>query len=115
MVLIFAESHNNQHKKATFEAVYYGKKVADILGTEAVALVIGDAENSADLGLYGASKVLKVAGVNAFDSQVYTSIITEVAEQHGASTIIVNHSSTGKSLLGRLSIRFKAGSVSAVN
>lgn len=115
MVLIFAESQNNQHKKATFEAVYYGKKVADILGTEAVALVIGDANNSADLGLYGASKVLKVEGVNTFDSQVYTSIITQVAEKIGASTIIVNHSSTGKSLLGRLSIRFKAGSVSAVN
>lgn len=115
MVLIFAESQNNQHKKATFEAVYYGRKVADILGTEAVALVIGDANNSADLGLYGASKVLKVEGVNAFDSQVYTSIITQVAEKIGASTIIVNHSSTGKSLLGRLSIRFKAGSVSAVN
>ena len=115
MVLIFAESQNNQHKKATFEAVYYGKKVAELLGTEAVALVIGDAENSADLGLYGASKVLKVEGGNGFDSQVYTSIITQVAEKIGASTIIVNHSSTGKSLLGRLSIRFKAGSVSAVN
>lgn len=115
MVLIFAESQNNQHKKSTFEAVYYGRKVADLLGTEAVALVIGDAENSADLGLYGASKVLKVGGVSHFDSQVYTAIITQVAEKLKASTIIVNHSSTGKSLLGRLSIRFKAGSVSAVN
>ena len=115
MVLIFAESQNNQHKKSTFEAVYYGRKVAELLGTEAVALVIGEAENSADLGLYGASKVLTVGGVSHFDSQVYTSIITQVAEKIGATTIIVNHSSTGKSLLGRLSIRFKAGSVSAVN
>ena len=115
MVLIFAESQNNQHKKSTFEAVHYGRKVADLLGTEAVALVIGEAENSADLGLYGASKVLQVGGVSHFDSQVYTAIITQVAEKIGASTIIVNHSSTGKSLLGRLSIRFKAGSVSAVN
>jgi electron transfer flavoprotein alpha subunit len=115
MVLIFAESQNNQHKKSTFEAVYYGSKVAALLGTEAIALVIGDADNSADLGLYGASKVLKVGGVNHFDSQVYTAIITEVAEKIGASTIIVNHSSTGKSLIGRLSIRFKAGSVSAAN
>ncbi|MFK7948662.1 MAG: electron transfer flavoprotein subunit alpha/FixB family protein [Saprospiraceae bacterium] len=115
MVLIFAESQNNQHKKATFEAVHYGYKVAQSLGTQAVALVIGDADNSADLGLYGASKVLKVGGVSHFDSQVYTAIITQVAEKIGASTIIVNHSSTGKSLVGRLSIRFKAGSVSAVN
>lgn len=115
MVLIFAESQNNQHKKSTFEAVYYGSKVAALLGTEAIALVIGDADNSADLGLYGASKVLKVSGVNHFDSQVYTAIITEVAEKIGANTIIVNHSSTGKSLIGRLSIRFKAGSVSAAN
>lgn len=115
MVLIFAESQNNQHKKSTFEAVYYGSKVAELLGTQAVALVIGEASNSADLGLYGASKVLTVGGVSHFDSQVYTSVITQVAEKIGASTIIVNHSSTGKSLLGRLSIRFKAGSVSAAN
>jgi electron transfer flavoprotein alpha subunit len=115
MVLIFAEIQNKQHKKSTFEAVYYGRKVAELLGTEAVALVIGEAENSADLGLYGASKVLTVGGVSHFDSQVYASIITEVAEKIGATTIIINHSSTGKSLLGRLSIRFKAGSVAAVN
>ncbi len=115
MVLIFAESHNNQHKKATFEAVYYGSKVATMLGTKAVALVIGKADNNGDLGLYGASKVLTVEAVSDFDSQVYTSIITEVAEKIGASTIIIGHNSTGKSLLGRLSIRFKAGSVSAVN
>jgi electron transfer flavoprotein alpha subunit len=115
MVLIFAETHDNTHKKSTFEAVYYGKKVAELLGTEAVALVIGEADNSKDLGLYGASKVLTVAGINQFDSQVYANVITQVAEKVGASTIIVNHSSTGKSLAGRLSIRFKAGSVTAVN
>ena len=115
MVLIFAETHDNIHKKAAFEAVYYGNKVAELLGTEAVALVIGDAANSKDLGLYGASKVLTVSGVNQFDSQVYANVITQVAEKVGASTIIVNHSSTGKSLAGRLSIRFKAGSVTAVN
>jgi electron transfer flavoprotein alpha subunit len=115
MVLIFAETHDNTHKKAAFEAVYYGKKVAELLGTEAIALVIGDADNSKDLGLYGASKVLTVSDINQFDSQVYTNIITQVAEKFNASTIIVNHSSTGKSLAGRLSIRFKAGSVTAVN
>jgi electron transfer flavoprotein alpha subunit len=115
MVLIFAESHNNLHKKSTFEAVYYGRKVAELLGTEAVALVIGEAKNSADLGLYGASKVLTIEGISHFDSQVYGSVITQVAEKIGASTIIVNHSSTGRSLIGGLSIRFKAGSVSAVN
>jgi electron transfer flavoprotein alpha subunit len=115
MVLILAETQEGTHKKSAFEAVFYGAKVAQILGTQAVALVIGAADNSSELGLYGASKVLNVSNVGDFDSQVYTKIITEVAEKIGASTIIVQHSSTGKALVGRLAIRFKAGSVTAVN
>lgn len=114
-VLVFAESPGGQLKKAAFEAVYYGKLVADVLGSKAVALTIGDVENAGELGKYGASEVYNVSGVSNFDSQVYTKIITDAAAKVGADTIIVLHSSTGKSLLGRLSVRFKAGSVSAVN
>lgn len=117
MVLVFAESQQGHFKKAAFEAVTYGKKTADALGTSCAALVLGTAENAGELGTYGAEKVYHVGAeaLNQFDSQVFTSVITEVAQKVGAQVIILNHSSTGKSLLGRLAVRMEAGSVAGVN
>ncbi|MFT6335204.1 MAG: electron transfer flavoprotein alpha subunit [Saprospiraceae bacterium] len=115
-VLVYAETQANKIKKASIECVYYGNKVAQILGTECVALVLGSADNAGSLGTYGASKVIQInnESLNNFDSSVYTGVIAQVAEQISADTVIVAHSSTGKSLLGRLSAKMKAGSVSGV-
>ena len=116
MVLVFAESPKGQFKKAAFEAVTYGKKVADVMGTSCAALVLGNAENAGQLGTYGASKVVQANGnFDNFDSQVFASAIASVAQKLDAQVVIVNHSSAGKSLLGRLSIKLNAGSVSGVN
>ena len=117
MVLVYAESPKGKFKKAVFEAVTYGKKTADILGVECAALVLGDVENPGQLGQYGASKVLQVSHENLknFDSQVYTATIAGVATQMGATVVIISHSSTGKSLLGRLAVKLDAGSVAGVN
>ena len=117
MVLVYAESPKGQFKKAALEAVTYGKKAADVLGTQCVALTLGSVADAGNLGKYGASKVYHVANesLNSFDSQVYTSVIAETAQKVGAQLIIVNHSSSGKSLLGRLAVRLNAGSVAGVN
>ena len=118
MVLVFAENQKGQFKKAAFEAVSYGKKVADILGQSCAAVSLGAlAEDAGVLGKYGASKVLSITddALNNFDSQVYSAVLTRVAQQIGAEVIILNHSSTGKSLIGRLAVKLNAGSVSGVN
>lgn len=117
MVLVFAESPRGHLKKAALEAVTYGKKVADLLGTSCVALTIGDTNDAAELGRYGASRVLNVAGASLqhFDSQAYAAAIAEIAKSNGATVVIVSHTSTGKSLAGRLSVRLGAGLASGVN
>lgn len=116
MVLVYAESPKGQFKKSAFEAVTYGKKVADAMGKPCVALVIGNAENAAQLGIYGASQVVQANGAfDNFDSQVFAEVIAAVAKQMSAEVVIVNHSSSGKSLLGRLAVKLEAGSVSGVN
>jgi len=117
MVLVFAESPRGQFKKSAFEAVTYGKKVADALGTSCVALVLGTVNEAGELGRYGASRVLHIADAsfNHFDSQVSSAAIAEVAKQNGATVIILSHSSTGKSIAGRLSVRLDAGLVSGAN
>ena len=116
MVLVYVESPKGKLKKAAFEAVTYGHKTAQVLGTQCIALTIGAVEDASQLGKYGAAQVLNVAsdGLADFDSQTYTAVISGIAQQTGAKVVVLNHSSTGKSLLGRLAARLDAGSVSGV-
>lgn len=116
MVLVFAESPRGNLKKAAFEAVTYGKKVAELLGTSCTALTIGKVNGADELGRYGASRVLQASGSpDHFDSQSCAAAIAEVAKNNGATVIIVSHTSTGKSIAGRLAVRMNAGLVSGVN
>jgi electron transfer flavoprotein alpha subunit len=114
-VLVFAESPKGNFKKTAFEAVTYGSKIAKALGTECHALTIGTVNNGGQLGQYGANAVHNVTGVDAFDSQVFSTIIAEAAKQVGAKVVILSHSSNGKALAGRLSVRLGAGMVSGAN
>ncbi len=116
-VLVFAESQGGEFKKAAFEAVTYGYKTAQVLGTECVALCLGDAPNAAQLGQYGASKVLHVAdaALNNFDSLAYTGAIAAAVEAAGATVVVMMHGSTGKGLVGCVSARLGAGSAPGVN
>ena len=116
-VLAFAEAPNGTFKKAAFETVTYAAKAAAQLGTQCIALVVGEAADAGQLGTYGASRVLRVSGEAAaqLDSQVYATAIAEVAGQVDASLVVMAHSSTGKSLLGRVGVKLGAGTVPAVN
>ena len=118
MVLVFAESPRGHFKKTAFEAVTYGKKAADLLGTACVAVTLGaNVTGAEELGRYGASRVLQVtdARLDNADSQAYAAVLAEVARQNNAVLIVLSHTSTGKAIAGRLSVRLNAGLVSGVN
>lgn len=118
MVLVYAESPGGELKKAAFEAVTYGKKTAEVLGTECIAITLGsNVGNAGQLGKYGASKVYNLSSANLdnFDSQVFSKVLAKAAQDLGADTVIVSHTSSGKSILGRLAVLLSAGSVPGVN
>ncbi|MBK6994073.1 MAG: electron transfer flavoprotein subunit alpha/FixB family protein [Lewinellaceae bacterium] len=117
MVLVFAESPRGQFKKSSYEAVTYGKKVADLLGTSCIALTLGTTKDAGELGRYGATKVLSIpdASFDTFDSQSYASAISEIAKSNNANVVVLSHTSTGKSVAGRVAVRLNAGLVSGVN
>jgi electron transfer flavoprotein alpha subunit len=117
MVLVFAEHQNGQFKKAALEAVTYGYKTAQLMGLDCAAIVLGGAQEAGALGAYGASKVYQVADerLNTLDSQVYTRVLAEAISKTGATVCVMMHTSTGKSILGRLSARLSAGSAAGVN
>ncbi len=117
MILVFAETQNGKIKKAAFEAVTYGRKLADQLGVSATAVTFNKPEGVDSLGTYGAHKVISLNNdkLNTSDGQVLSKAISSYATQIGASHVIVSHSSTGKSIAGRLAIQLNAGLVSGVS
>lgn len=116
-VLVFAESQAGTFKKSTFETVSYAAQTAAAMGVDCIALVLGTADNAGELGRYGAARVWQVADVNLnkLDSQSHTAVIAEAVQKAGAKLLVLSHTSTGKSLIGRLAVRLNAGSVSGVN
>ncbi len=118
MVLVFAESPRGHFKKAAFEAVTYGKKVADLLGTSCVAITLGaNVTGAEELGRYGATRVLHIADprFDNVDSHGYAAALADIAAQNKATVVILSHTSTGKAIAGRLAVRLQAALASGVN
>ena len=80
-VLIYAEVSNGKLAKNAFESINYGAQTAQKLGTDAIALVLGEASDAADAGKYGVSKVLNYTG-EAFKNLVPEYAVA--AERNGS-------------------------------
>ncbi|RYF80248.1 MAG: hypothetical protein EON98_13675 [Chitinophagaceae bacterium] len=114
-VLIFVDQLDGHIKKASHEALSYGAKIAEQTGDTAEAVVLGNVnEDLAALGQHGVKKVhhVQADGLKQFDSQVYTKVIAQVAEQTGAKVVVFSNNSSGKALAPRVAVRLKAGLVS---
>ncbi|RPD39778.1 electron transfer flavoprotein subunit alpha/FixB family protein [Chitinophaga barathri] len=114
-VLIFADQFQGTIKKSALEAVQYGSKVAEQLGTQATAVVLGEvsADELASLGRYGAAKVLHVADarLNELETGAAVKIVAEAAAKENADVIVFSHNFSGKAIAPQLSARLKAGLV----
>lgn len=112
-VLVYADSEENKLAKTSYEIVAYGKKIADQLGTNLVTVVGGECANVADLGAYGAEKVLHAANsaLNNQDPKLLAHIVAEAASKEGADVIVMSHDYTGKGLAPRIAAKLEAGLV----
>lgn len=113
-VLIFIDTAEGQIKKSSLEAACYGAKVAEQLGQQANAVLLGTTTDElSSLGKYGVKKVYHVNDekLNGLDAQVYTNVIAQVADKAGAQIIVFSHNLNGKAIAPRLSARLKAGLV----
>ena len=114
-VLVFAESSEGKFKKTALEVVSYGKKVAEQLGTNVVALTI-NASDSSELYTYGAEKVVSVTNdaFNTFNAKQYAAVITEVAKAEKATVVVVDSSIDGLYVAPIIAVNLEAGCVSNV-
>ncbi|QVY67410.1 electron transfer flavoprotein subunit alpha/FixB family protein [Polaribacter sp. Q13] len=114
-VLVFAESSEGKFKKTALEVVSYGKKVAEQLGTNVVALTI-NASDSSELYTYGAEKVVSVTNdaLNTFNAKQYAAVVTEVAKAQNATVVVVDSSIDGLYIAPIVAVNLEAGCVSNV-
>jgi len=114
-VLIFIDQSEGHVKKSSLEAMSYGAKIAEQLGTTAEGVILGSSsEDLASLGKYGVKKIHHVNNptLDQLDAQLYTKVIAQVVEKTGASVVVFSNNMDGKALAPRLSARLKAGLVS---
>ena len=109
MILVYTNTDNGL-SKASKEVVTYAKKLGDSVSV----ITNGNASNDllAELGQYGASKVLVDRSVSTDDVQQVIDLVASAAESTGATSIIFSHDLTAKAVAPRLSVRLKAGLVS---
>ncbi|WP_266366508.1 electron transfer flavoprotein subunit alpha/FixB family protein [Tellurirhabdus rosea] len=112
-VLIFIELDEKAVRKSSLEAVYYGSKVAEMMGTSATAIALGEADavELATTGRFGATKVLHAADarLNEGNTMAYASAVAAAAEKEGASVIVLAKSALGDAMAARLAGKLKAG------
>lgn len=114
-VLVYIENAEGTLKKSAYEAASYGKEIANLINTEAIAVTIGDIDTVElqKLGNYGISKVLHVSNENlkSFVNQAYASIIAKAVEKETASIVILSNTFSGKDLAPRIATKLTAGLV----
>jgi len=111
-VLAIAEQIEGVFRKVTYEALSEGRRIADHLGTELTALVLGaDVENiSKELKPYGPDRIV-VADSPAlveFLTDAYTNVIYDFIHKETPDVIILGASTQGKDVSARLSARLNA-------
>ena len=83
-VLIYVDHTEGHIKKASFEALSYGAKIAEKTGDQAEAVILGTVNDDlSSLGQYGIKKVHQVNHDNLknFDSQVYAKAVAQAAKE----------------------------------
>ena len=112
-VLVIAEQRDGEFRKVTYEAVSEGRRVADALGTDVTAVVLGSGIEgiAGQLGQYGADKVLVAddAALAEYTTDAYTNVLSGILSDADAGVILMGASAQGKDLAGRLSARLDAG------
>ena len=88
MILVYTNTDNGL-SKASKEVVTYAKK----LGDSVTVVTNGNASSDAlaELGQYGASKVLVDRSVSTDDVQQVIDLVASAAESTGATSIIFSH------------------------
>jgi electron transfer flavoprotein alpha subunit len=112
-ILVFAEQRDGKFKKPAFEAVKAARAIADQIGAQVVAVVIGDAVSdiAPSLGGYGANKVLiaEKPALGKYSTTAFAKTIAEAAKSISASVVFIPATAMGKDVAPRVAVKLDAG------
>jgi electron transfer flavoprotein alpha subunit len=112
-VFVITEQRDGVFRKVSFEAVSEGRRVADGLGAEVTAVVLGAGIEglAGQLEKYGPDKILVAddPALADYTTDAYTNVIADLIQSVDPAVVILGASSQGKDLSARLAARLDAG------
>ncbi|AKA70812.1 electron transfer flavoprotein subunit alpha/FixB family protein [Clostridium scatologenes] len=112
-VWVFAEQRDGKLQKVALELIGKGKELADKLGTEVTALLLGsEADDIAkELAAYGADKVIYADSplLKHYTTDGYAKVICELVQERKPEAILVGATYIGRDLGPRVSARLSTG------
>jgi electron transfer flavoprotein alpha subunit len=109
MILFLAEHSNGQLKKSALELVTASQTLATKLGKEVSGIVLGaDVSASQELATYTNVITVQNAALSDVRAETYTSVLTTLAKELGATALLVNASRSGLSFSPRVAMRLDA-------
>lgn len=112
-VWVFAEQRDGKLQKVSLELIGKGKDLADKLGVELTALLLGsEADDIAkELAAYGADKVLYADNplLKHYTTDGYAKVICDLVNERKPEVILVGATFIGRDLGPRVSARLKTG------
>ncbi|AMD85054.1 electron transfer flavoprotein alpha subunit apoprotein [Capnocytophaga haemolytica] len=115
-VLIYVDSENGKIKKAATEVASYGRKVANSLGTQLVALAV-NVEDVAPLSAYGVDKVLQLNApqLTQAAARPVVAALAQATAQEGSTVLLFSSGVNARTLAPMIAARLGAGYVSGVS
>lgn len=111
-VFAIAEQQEGVFRKVTYEALSEGRRIADSLGCELNALVLGNnVENiSKELEQFGADRIIVAENpaLHEYLPDAYVNVIADVVNKEIPDVVILGASTQGKDIAARLSARLDA-------
>ena len=112
-IWVFAEHSDGSIRKVTFEILSEARKIADKMGEELCAIIVGDqVEALAEkCGSYGADKVYVVENeaLKDYTTEGYTKALVDLVKQHQPSILLGGTTVTGRDLFPRVAARLETG------
>ena len=111
-VWIYAEQREGKVSSVARELLGAGRRLADDLGVELAAVLIGAPESEAkELIEYGADKVYVIddEGLRDFNDEPYAEIISKLIEQYKPEVILAGATAIGRSFIPRIAARMHVG------
>jgi len=112
-VMTIVEQRDGEIRKISYELVSEGRRLADSLGQDVTAILLGSniKEKASTLGHYGADRVLVADDLRleTYTTEAYVSVIAELVKASDPAILLIGASVQGRDLAARLSARLRVG------